>query len=117
MKPDGRSTRTAKTRTARNGSGFSSDKINHFVSTLSSALPGAAHCSETFLELVDASLRIHKLVLAGKEGMRVGSDAAGDHVVLHAVNGLGLRGLSRGVGDETATCGYIHKYNRMIVGV
>ncbi len=49
-------------------------------------LADAADRSETLLELVDTTFRVHELFLSSEERMGIGSDTNGDHGVLDAVD-------------------------------
>ena len=80
-------------------------------------LLGATNGAEALLELVDTTLGIHELVLTGEEGVRVGGDTAGDHIVLHTVDFLLLGGSSGGAGDEAAARGDVHEHNRIVLGM
>ena len=82
-----------------------------------SGLLGATHGAEALLELVDTTLGIHELVLTGEEGVRVGGDTAGNHIVLHTINLLLLSGGSGGTSDEAAARGDVHEHNRIILGM
>ena len=82
-----------------------------------SGLLGTTNGAETLLELVDTTLGIHELVLTGEEGVRVGSDTAGNHIVLHAINLLLLGGGGGGTGDEAAARGDVHEHNRIVLGM
>ena len=80
-----------------------------------SRLLGATYGAETLLELVDATLGVHELVLTGEEGVRVGGDTAGNHIVLNTINLFLLGGSSSGAGDETAARGDVHEHNRIVL--
>ena len=82
-----------------------------------SRLLGATNGAEALLELVDATLGVHELVLTGEEGVRVGGDTAGNHIVLHAIDFFLLGGGSGGTGDEAAARGDVHEHNRIVLGV
>ena len=82
-----------------------------------SGLLGAAHGAEALLELVDTTLGVHELVLTGEEGVRVGGDTAGNHIVLHTIDFLLLGGGSGGTGDEAAARGDVHEHNRIVLGM
>ena len=78
-------------------------------------LLGATNGAEALLELVDTTLGIHELVLTGEEGVRVGSDTAGNHIVLYTINLLLLSGGSGGAGDEAAARGNVHEHNGVVL--
>ena len=80
-------------------------------------LLGATYRSETFLEFINTSLSVHKLIASGEERMRVRCDTTGYHKVLHTINFLRLGRLYSRASDETATRGDIHEYDRMIIGM
>ena len=80
-----------------------------------SRLLGAAYRAETLLELVDATLGVHELVLTGEEGVRVGGDTAGNHVVLNTIDNLSLSGGSGGASDEAAARGDVHEHYRIVL--
>ena len=80
-------------------------------------LTRTSHRTEAFLELVDASLCIHKLIAAGKEGVRVRRNAAGYYIVLHAIDFFRFGRLYRGASDETASRGDVHENDRVIIGM
>ena len=80
-------------------------------------LLGATNGAEALLELVDTTLGIHELVLTGEEGVRVGGDTAGNHIVLHTIDFLLLGGGSGGAGDEAAARGDVHEHNRIVLGM
>ena len=80
-----------------------------------SRLLGAAYGAETLLELVDATLGVHELVLTGEEGVRVGGDTAGNHVVLNTIDNLSLSGGSGGASDEAAARGDVHEHYRIVL--
>ena len=78
-------------------------------------LLGATHCAEALLELVDTTLGVHELVLASEEGVGVGSNTAGNHIVLNTVDFFLLGGSSGGTGDEAAARGDVHEHNRIVL--
>ena len=80
-------------------------------------LLGATNGAEALLELVDTTLGIHELVLTGEEGVRVGGDTAGNHIVLNTINLFLLGGSSGGAGDEAAARGDVHEHNRIVLGM
>ena len=80
-------------------------------------LLGTTHSTEALLELVDTTLGVHELVLTGEEGVGVGGDTAGDHVVLNTVDFFLLGGSSGGTGDEAAARGDVHEHNRIVLGM
>ena len=80
-------------------------------------LLGATNRTEALLELVDATLGIHKLVLTGEEGVRVGGNTAGNHIVLNTINNLSLGGGSGGTSDEATARGNVHEHNRIVLGM
>ena len=82
-----------------------------------SRLLGAAYRAETLLELVDATLGVHELVLTGEEGVRVGGDTAGHNIVLHTVDFFLLGGGHGGAGDEAAARGDVHEHYRIVLGM
>ena len=82
-----------------------------------SRLLGATNGAETLLELVDATLGVHELVLTGEEGVRVGGDTAGNHIVLYTIDNLSLSGGSGGAGDEAAARGNVHEHNGIVLGM
>ena len=82
-----------------------------------SGLLGTTNGAETLLELVDATLGVHELVLTGEEGVGVRGDTAGNHIVLHAINLLLLGGGSGGTGDEAAARGDIHEHYGIVLGM
>ena len=78
-------------------------------------LLGATNGAETLLELVDTTLGIHELVLTGEEGVRVGGNTAGNHIVLNTIDNLSLGGGSGGASDETAARGDVHEHYRIVL--
>ena len=78
-------------------------------------LLGATHSAEALLELVDTTLGVHELVLTREEGVGVGRNTAGNHVVLYTINLFLLGGSSGGAGDETAARGDVHEHNRIVL--
>ncbi len=80
-----------------------------------SRLLGAAYRAETLLELVDTTLGVHELVLTGEEGVRVGGDTAGNHVVLNTIDNLSLSGGCGGASDEAAARGDVHEHYRIVL--
>ena len=80
-----------------------------------SRLLGATNGAEALLELVDATLGVHELVLTGEEGVRVGGDTAGNHIVLNTVDNLSLGGGSGGASDEAAARGDVHEHYRIVL--
>ena len=80
-------------------------------------LLGTTHSTEALLELVDTTLGVHELVLTGEEGVRIGGDTAGDHIVLNTVDFFLLGGSSGGTGDEAAARGDVHEHNRIVLGM
>ena len=82
-----------------------------------SRLLGATNGAEALLELVDTTLGVHELVLTGEEGVGVGGDTAGNHIVLNTINLFLLGGSSGGAGDEAAARGDVHEHNRIVLGM
>ena len=80
-------------------------------------LLGATNRTEALLELVDTTLGINELVLTSEEGVRVGSNTAGNHVVLNTIDNLSLSGGSGGTSDEAAARGDVHEHNRIVLGM
>ena len=80
-------------------------------------LLGATNGAEALLELVDTTLGIHELVLTGEEGVRVGGDTAGNHIVLYTIDNLSLSGGSGGASDEAAARGDVHEHYRIVLGM
>ena len=80
-----------------------------------SRLLGAAYGAEALLELVDTTLGVHELVLTGEEGVRVGGDTAGNHIVLYTIDNLSLSGGSGGAGNEAAARGDVHEHYRIVL--
>ena len=80
-------------------------------------LLGTTHSTEALLELVDTTLGVHELVLTGEEGVGVGGDTAGNHIVLNTVDFFLLGGSSGGTGDEAAARGDVHEHNRIVLGM
>ena len=78
-------------------------------------LLGATNGAEALLELVDTTLGIHELVLTGEEGVRVGGDTAGNHIVLNTIDNLSLGGGSGGASDEAAARGDVHEHYRIVL--
>ena len=78
-------------------------------------LLGTTHSTEALLELVDTTLGIHELVLTSEEGVGVGSDTAGNHIVLNTVNLFLLSRSSGGASDETTARGDVHEHNRIVL--
>ena len=79
---------------------------------------GAAHGgTETFLELVDATFGVDKLLLTGEERMRVRCDTYGDHAVLHAIDDFfTVRCLGRG-SHNAGTRGHVDENHRLVFGM
>ena len=80
-----------------------------------SRLLGATNGAEALLELVDATLGVHELVLTGEEGVRVGGDTARNHIVLNTIDNLSLGGGSGGASDEAAARGDVHEHYRIVL--
>ena len=80
-------------------------------------LLGTTHSTEALLELVDTTLGVHELVLTGEEGVRIGGDTAGNHIVLNTVDFFLLGGGHSGAGDEAAARGDVHEHNRIVLGM
>ena len=78
-------------------------------------LLGTTHSTEALLELVDTTLGVHELVLTGEEGVRIGGDTAGNHIVLNTVDFFLLGGSGGGTGDEAAARGDVHEHNRIVL--
>ena len=91
------------------------EKLTVPINLTQSGLLGAANGTETLLELVDTTLGVHELVLTGEEGVRVGSNTAGNHIVLNTINLFLLGGSSSGAGDETAARGDVHEHYRIVL--
>ena len=98
--------------------GFQTNRKDFGADSLAQGrLLGATHSAEALLELVDTTLGVHELVLTGEEGVGVGSDTAGDHIVLNTIDFFLLGGSSGGAGDETAARGDVHEHNRIVLGM
>lgn len=78
-------------------------------------LLGSTYGTEALLELVDATLGIHELVLTGEERVGVGRNAAGNYIVLYTVNFFLFGGSNSGAGNETATRGNVHEHNGVVL--
>ena len=92
-------------------------KLSEGLSLAQGRLLGTTHSTEALLELVDTTLGVHELVLTGEEGVGVGSDTAGNHIVLNTIDFFLLGGSSGGAGDETAARGDVHEHNRIVLGM
>ena len=91
------------------------EKLTVPINLTQSRLLGAATGAETLLELVDTTLGIHELVLTGEEGVGIGGDTAGNHIVLNTINLFLLGRSSGGTGDETAARGNVHEHNGIVL--
>ena len=87
------------------------------ISLAQGRLLGATHGTETLLELVDAALGVHELVLTREEGVGIGGNTAGNHIVLNTINLFLLGVSSSGAGDEAAARGDVHEHNGVVLGM
>ena len=96
--------------------GFQTNRKDFGADSLAQGrLLGTTHSTEALLELVDTTLGVHELVLASEEGVGVGSNTAGNHIVLNTVDFFLLGGSSGGTGDEAAARGDVHEHNRIVL--
>lgn len=73
--------------------------------------------TETFLELVDATFSVHKLLLTGEERMRIRGDTHGDHEMLHTIDRfLAVRGFG-GACYHAGSSGHIDEDHGIVIGM
>ncbi len=88
-----------------------------FLRLAASGLLGTANGAEALLELVDASLGVHKGALTCEEGVGIGGEAHRDHEMLNSLNFLYLVRLGGGTGDVAVTGGHVLEDYGMVVGM
>lgn len=77
-------------------------------------LGSAAHSSETFLELVDATFGIDKLFLPREKRMRIGGDPHRNNEILHTVDRFLFVGFRGGARDILVAGRHVLEDDRMI---
>lgn len=80
-------------------------------------LLGTADRAKTLLELVDSTLGIDELFLSSEEGVRVGSHANRDDVILNAVNFFLLIGSDSRASKVAVSTGHILEGDRVVIGM
>ena len=80
-------------------------------------LLGPTHGAETLLELVDATLGIHKGALTSEEGVRIGREAHRNYEMFNTIDLFGLVRLGGGSGDVTVTRGHVLEDYGMVIGM